>query len=52
MLDDVLFAEDGEAADLAVELPDGQGERRIVKNGAVRPVVQRMKEFQVASAAI
>ena len=39
VLDDVLLAEDRDAADLAVELPDGEREGGVVEDGAVRAVV-------------
>ena len=52
MLDDVLLAEDRDAADLAVELPDGEREGGVVEDGAVRAVVQRVNELQVAAAAV
>ena len=52
MLDDVLLAEDRDAADLAVELPDGEREGGVVEDGAVRAVVQRVNELQVAAATV
>ena len=52
VLDDVLLAEDRDAADLAVELPDGEREGGVVEDGAVRAVVQRVNELQVAATTV
>ncbi len=52
VLDDVLFAEDGDATDLAVVLPDRQREGRVVEHGAMCSVVQWMSELEIASATI
>ncbi len=52
VLDDVLFAEDGDATDLAVVLPDRQREGRVVEHGAMCAVVQRVRELKVATTTI
>ena len=45
-------AEDGEATNLAMKLPYRQGEGRIVEDGAVCPVMERMRELEAAASAV
>lgn len=52
MLHDVVLAQYRFAANLTVVLPDGQTHRRIMEDGAVGAVVQRMLELQVTATAI
>ena len=52
VLHDVLLAEDGEATNLAMKLPYRQGEGRIVEDGAVCPVMERMRELEAAASAV
>ena len=52
VLDDVVLTEDGQAADLAVVFADGQRELGVVEHGAVKAVVEWVREPQVAPAAI
>ena len=52
VLHNVVLAQDRQAADLAVVLADGQRELRVVEDGAVEAVVQRVGEPGVAAAAV
>ena len=52
VLDDVVLAEDCQAADLAVVFADGQAELGVVEHGAVEAVVERVAEAEVAPAAV
>jgi len=52
MLHDVVLAQHGLTAHLAVVLADGQAHRGIVEDGAVGAVVQGVLELQVAAAAV
>ena len=49
---DVLLAQNGEAAHLAVVLADRQRELQVVEDRAMDAVVQRVRESNVAAAAI
>ena len=45
VLHDIFLAQDGQPTDLAVVLPDGQTVARVVEDGAVGAVVQRVLEL-------
>ena len=49
---DVLFAQNGEAAHFAVVLAYRQRELQVVEDSAMDAVVQRVRESNVAAAAI
>jgi hypothetical protein len=52
VLHDAVLAQHRDPTNLAVVLPDGQTERRIVEHGTVGAIVKRVVEFQVAPAAV
>ena len=52
VLHDVLLAQNGEPAHFAVVLADRQRELQVVEDRAMNAVVQRVRESNVAPAAI
>jgi hypothetical protein len=52
VFDNVVLAQDGLTADLAVVLADRQRELGIVEDGAVNAVVERVRKTEVAAAAV
>ena len=51
MFDNVFLAQDCQSAHFAVILSDGQGVMRVVENGTMKAVVQRMFQLDIASSA-